>query len=647
VHAAPGELAACHRLAARFGFSEGIDNHMTLMVPGHRDRFLLAPFGLLWSEVKASDLLEVDFSGTLVAGKGLVEPTALFIHLAVHQQVTHPACVLHTHMPYATALSMLEEPRLYMASQNALGFHDDIAYADYKGLALDRAEGARLARALGNKSVLMLRNHGVLVTGHSVAEAFERLYFLERACQAQVLALSTGGRLAIAPDDIVRTTAQQLRAESCVGDRSRTELHFAALRRCWIATMRTMRVDRDNTAAESAAVIRWSIVAVLAAAVFINYVDRGLMPTAAHLLQEELGLSKDALGLLFSAFFWSYAPAQLLAGWLAERFGAWRILACGLTLWACATMLVGAAHSFGSLLMQRLLRGLGESVAFPCVSKLLATAVPVQDLGRANGFVAFGYLFGPAVGAYAGGMLLANYGWRATFGVFGALSLLWLLPWAGLKTRMSAVAVNPGVPPLRRLLQQRALWGTSVAHFSANYTYYFMLTWLPLYLVRERGFSTAAMAGITGSAYLVNAGSALSVAGRSIGPSTTRAGRILPQDAGGGSHLGSVACMLGIATASAGGARGNLRLPGAVRCLIPAPSRRHRPGGAGGLGPLGGIQNAFANLAGVLAALVTAYLIPDTQHFAAAFVAAATVSCSALSAGCDHPESGADFVGRA
>ncbi len=135
------DLVAFHRLAVRFGFNEGIDNHLTLLVPGRADRFYLAPFGLLWSEVKASDLLEVDFGGKLVAGRGLVEDTALYIHLSVHRLVSEALCVLHTHMPWATALGMLEDPRLEMAGQSAIGFHDEIAYIEYNGLALDYSEG--------------------------------------------------------------------------------------------------------------------------------------------------------------------------------------------------------------------------------------------------------------------------------------------------------------------------------------------------------------------------------------------------------------------------------------------------------------------------------------------------------------------------
>jgi len=226
------DLAACHRLAARFGLLEGIDNHLTLLVPGSNDRFFLAPFGLHWSEVRARDFLVVDFAGRILSGQGELEDTARFIHVPVHRLAPQARCALHTHMPYATALCMLENPRLEMAVQSAIGFYDDIAYEEaYNGLAFDSTEGERLVRALGDKSVLMLANHGVLVVGRSAAEAFERLYFLERACQAQVLALSTGRRLRLISEEVLRATAAQFRTGSAVGGRNRTELHFAALKR--------------------------------------------------------------------------------------------------------------------------------------------------------------------------------------------------------------------------------------------------------------------------------------------------------------------------------------------------------------------------------------------------------------------------------
>jgi len=226
------DLAACYRLAAHFGLNEGIDNHLTLLVPGYTDRFLLAPFGLYWSEVRASDFMVIDFNGRALSGRGPIEDTALYIHLPVHRLSPQARCVLHTHMPYATALCMLENPRLEMAGQSALGFYDDIAYeCDYNGLAYDHTEGERLARALGTKSVLMMRNHGVLVVGQSPAQAFERLYFLERAAQAQVLALSTGRALRLIPEPVIKATVAQIQGSTTVGGQDRAELHFDALKR--------------------------------------------------------------------------------------------------------------------------------------------------------------------------------------------------------------------------------------------------------------------------------------------------------------------------------------------------------------------------------------------------------------------------------
>lgn len=225
------DLAAAHRLAVHFGFHEGIDNHFTLLVPGHTDRLLLAPFGLHWSEVRASDFLVVDFAGRILRGEGPVEDTAYHIHVPLHAARPDVACVLHTHMPYATALSMLESPELLMASQNAIGFAGLVAHCDYEGLALDSGEGARMARALGNKAVLLLRNHGVVITGASVAEAFNTLYFFERAAMTQILAQSSGLALRAVPEPVLRRTVEQYTTSAKVDGLDRIELHFAALKR--------------------------------------------------------------------------------------------------------------------------------------------------------------------------------------------------------------------------------------------------------------------------------------------------------------------------------------------------------------------------------------------------------------------------------
>jgi MFS family permease len=375
-------------------------------------------------------------------------------------------------------------------------------------------------------------------------------------------------------------------------------------------------------------------VALLAAVLFINYVDRGALPIAAPLVQDDLGFSPSQLGLLFSAFFWSYALLQIPVGWLAERFGAQRVLALGLTLWASATMLVGFAHSFAVLLLLRLLLGIGESAGFPCVSKLLATVVPVGSLGTANGIVGFAYNFAPAVGAYCGGLLMVQFGWRAAFWVFGALSLLWLLPWS----RIRLPARNGGLlsqdgPDLRALLHQRSLWGTSLGHFASNYTFYFMLTWLPFYLVRERGFSTTAMATLTGSAYIVNALTAL-FAGWAIDRVSARTGRtsLAYKSVMIAALLGAVVCMLCIGLGTPPWALGaifgfqilmGMSSPGtfAISQILAGPSASGR---------WVGIQNAIANLAGIIAPALTGVLVEETHHFAAAFVCAALVSVLGL-----------------
>src|SRR5204863_5305917 len=189
------DLAAAFRLAARMDLHEGVCNHFSLMLPDGK-RFLLNGYGLHWSEVTASNLLALDASGNILEGDGEFEKTAFYIHSRIHLANPNAACVLHTHMPYATALTLTLPGRLQMVEQNALRFVDDIAYDDeYNGLVVDNAEGDRLARVLGTKRVMFLANHGVVIVGPSVAEAFDLMYYLERACRLQVLALSTGRKL--------------------------------------------------------------------------------------------------------------------------------------------------------------------------------------------------------------------------------------------------------------------------------------------------------------------------------------------------------------------------------------------------------------------------------------------------------------------
>ena len=363
---------------------------------------------------------------------------------------------------------------------------------------------------------------------------------------------------------------------------------------------------------------------------FINYVDRGALPTAAHLIQADLHVNEAQLGLLFSAFFWTYSLVQIPVGLLAERYGAHRVLAAGLALWAVATICVGFAHTFPVLLGLRLLLGIGESAGFPCVSKLLAAVVPVKRLGTANGVVAFAYLFGPAVGTYAGGLLMADYGWRAAFVVFGGLSLLWLVPWSRVSLPPRAVRRSDADKPnLRTILKQTSLWGTVLGLFSSNYTWYFMLTWLPFYLVHERGFSTVEMAQLAGSAYAVNALSAVS-AGWCIdrliaaGRSTTVVYKTVMVF----THAGSVVCMLAMALGSRHVALGAI-FGFQLLCGVQSPGIYAIPqilAGPRATGRWVGIQNSLGNLSGIVAPAATGFIIYVTHEFTAAFLLAAAVS---------------------
>ncbi|HUQ24567.1 MAG TPA: aldolase [Burkholderiales bacterium] len=220
------DLAAAFRLAVRLDLHEGVCNHFSAMLDSQR--FLLNSYGLHWSEVTASNLVALDGDGNVLQGKGEIEKTAFYIHSRIHLANPRAKCVLHTHMPHATALTLLEGGRLEMVEQNALRFHDDIAYDDtYNGLVVDTAEGDRLARVLGAKRVLFLANHGVIVVGPTVAEAFDAMYYLERACRLQVLARSMGGKLRQVRPDVARDTYRMILADTP----KYAGAHFSALKR--------------------------------------------------------------------------------------------------------------------------------------------------------------------------------------------------------------------------------------------------------------------------------------------------------------------------------------------------------------------------------------------------------------------------------
>ena len=221
------DLALALRAAAAQGLSEGVCNHFSAAVPGRADWFLLNPRGLHWSEVQAPDIVMCNAAGEQLAGRHPVEPSAMFIHAAVHR-IAKKSVVLHTHMPYATALTLTAARALDTGlSQTAMRFHGRVAVdANYNGLALDMTEGERIANAMNGADVVFLGNHGVIVCGERVDYAYDDLYYLERACQVQVLAASTG--IALKPVD--PEMAARVMAQSH-GERLQSELFFSSLRR--------------------------------------------------------------------------------------------------------------------------------------------------------------------------------------------------------------------------------------------------------------------------------------------------------------------------------------------------------------------------------------------------------------------------------
>src|SRR6266436_608272 len=253
------------------------------------------------------------------------------------------------------------------------------------------------------------------------------------------------------------------------------------------------------------------VAALLAISTFINYIDRGSLSLAAPVLKVELQLSPWQLGILLSSFFWTYTSFQIVSGWLVDRFNVNWVLAAGFFVWSLATATTGFVHGFEMLLIMRLILGAGESVAFPSYCKILAKHFPEVLRGRANSFISAGIAGGPAFGIFFGAMLIARHGWRPFFIGLGLFSLLWLPPWKMWMPNGAGLFVSPTAqtPGIVEILKQRSAWGTFAGLFAFNYLSYFLLTWLPSFLVDERHFSMQKMGTIGGAAYGILAVSAL------------------------------------------------------------------------------------------------------------------------------------------
>jgi len=373
-----------------------------------------------------------------------------------------------------------------------------------------------------------------------------------------------------------------------------------------------------------------AVLVLLGLSVFINYIDRGNLSIAAPMLKDELHLTASQLGILLSAFFWTYACLQPFDGWIVDRWNVNWVFAAGFCLWSAATAFTGLVHAFVALLVLRLLLGIGESIAFPSYSKIIALNYNEEHRGIANAVVATGLVLGPGFGMLFGGMLMGRFGWRPFFLVLGLASLLWVFPWiAAMPKKHAAPSGSAGAPSLFEFVGLRSAWGTCFGLFAGNYVSYFLITWLPFYLVRERHFSMDDMAKIGGVAYLLSAicgvlAGWISDRWIASGASPTRVRKTIT---GGG-----IACSgLFVGLAAFAGTRYCVIAIGLGVIFFGVSSSNTWAITQTLAGPLAagrwtGFQNFVGNLAGVTAPALTGFVLERTGHFHWAFVIATCVA---------------------
>jgi MFS transporter, ACS family, D-galactonate transporter len=395
---------------------------------------------------------------------------------------------------------------------------------------------------------------------------------------------------------------------------------------------RPLSTARGNNA--RAAGHQWILLALLVTSVCINYIDRGNLSVAAELIGKELAIGPKQLGLLLSAFFWTYAAMQIPCGWLIDRYNVFWIYGGAFLLWSAATAATGLAHTFTAFLLLRTMLGFAESVAYPSYSKILASGFSEHQRGLANGMIDAGSKTGPALGLLIGGTMVAQFGWRMMFFAIGALSLLWLVPWVFAVPRRpveppgEVPVITEPAPSLAEIFSKRSAWATILGLMCSNYAWYFLLTWLPSYLVRARHYSMERMATLGSIPFWTVAGSAVAsgwIADRWIAhggsPTLVRktftvtgltlATLLVPaafvQSATLSLILLTAACLaFGLFTANLFAVTQTLAGPAAA-------------------GKWTGIQNGFGNISGIVAPYVTGWIIAETGSFLYAFVAVGVI----------------------
>ncbi len=384
-------------------------------------------------------------------------------------------------------------------------------------------------------------------------------------------------------------------------------------------------------------VSEWRILALLVISGFLNYIDRSNLSVGATNIQSELHITNYELGHLLGAFFWTYALFQLLSvsGWLVDRFDVRWIFGIGFFLWSGATAVTGVARIFAVFFVLRLMLGMGESIAYPSYSRILANHFPEHHRGFANAMIDAGTKIGPSLGTLIGGLLMARYGWRPFFLVLGAASMLWLIPWflwmpreRGIAPRRGPAEPAAGAPTVRDILRQPAAWFTAGGLFCSNYFWYFLITWLPPYLEEARHFDKDKMAVFGSAAYFAIAVSCVAsgyISDRLVerGASPTR---VRKSFCGLGMGLASMIVLVAVlhnetaamvllmlACLSFGLYTSNLW---AVTQTLAGPRAA---------GKWTSLQNGVGNMAGVAAPVFTGWLVDRTGHFEAAFIAAALI----------------------